>query len=241
MARSTNEFGMSGDTLMVTLSPTIEDPDPAGRVRNIGGDGSEIDKIVVAGPGQQYVKILMSVDGGDSKVVASRSVDVPEENIFTFENIGVPLSADTVMIYAQGEDKYRELSLHSDPVEFKRQYIAGVKIDNGEEKADAIAAEADFGIVFFGSKNSGNQNTEDPAFDPSSGETLRVTPPETGSAQMTVYSVDGQKVFDVSGAQAQTIEWDGRTNSGDMVKNGVYIVNVHSGSKVKSFPVMVVK
>ncbi|MFB6357414.1 MAG: Ig-like domain-containing protein, partial [bacterium] len=165
---------------------------------------------------------------------------------FQFTEVGVPLGTDTVAFRAKGFSSGQDETPYTGSITLIRTSIAGIKLDQSGPRsanADAIAAEEGFGVVAFGGQgpSSSNQNTDDPAFDPSNGENLKVVPPQNGSASMKVYTVNGDLVFETSGGQGMPITWNGRDNTGSMVNNGVYIVKVDSGGKIKSFPVMVVK
>ena len=201
--------------------------------------GTEID-VTMEVRDQQEVALWVEIDGEDSGVVERSGPDEPGGEIYSFNNVSMPLSAETVEIWGVGYDRFYETTDSSDEVllERTRHYVAD---EHEDERADAMAEEEDFGVVTFGEMGGSNTDGSDPAFDPSSGEELRFIPDETNSPRMRVFTTSGEKIFSTSGSRGELIAWDGETDSGDTVKNGVYIVRISSGNEVKSFPVMVIK
>lgn len=173
-----------------------------------------------------------------------REPDQPGGNQFTFDDLSVPVSADTIGLVARGFNDTGATNF-SAPELFHRRDLAGINLEDREnmDLADALAADEDFGVVVFGNKGGSNSNPSDPAFDPSSGESLKVIPPETGTVTMEVFDINQNMIFrDRTGVPGETLEWKGRgMDIGGYVNNGAYIVKVKSGTEEKTFPVMVVK
>jgi PKD repeat protein len=145
----------------------------------------------------------------------------------------------TIMISTLGPE---ETELTSD---FINQSTAGT--------IKTFASEKNFGVMFI-SAAAGNWKSsysQDPAFDPSSGQYVAVDNPNMTRAELSVFTRSGEKIIQksVSGSQSR-IKWTGRNFSRRIVQNGVYILRVEvttqTGSgrtvtKVKSFPIMVLK
>lgn len=175
--------------------------------------------------------------------VASKAPDQPDGSVFTFNDVNVSVTAETVGLVAKGYNDTGATGF-SDKEIFTRKEIAGIDLEGRDdaELADALAADEGFGIVVFGQQGGSNTNPSDPAFDPSSDETLKIIPPRGESATMKVFNLDQQMVFETSTSMpGEAIEWGGEGLGVDVVNNGVYIVKVNSASEEKSFPVMVVK
>jgi hypothetical protein len=185
----------------------------------------------------------VSIPADQYEEIKSREPDQPGGSVFTFNDVNVSVSAETIGLVAKGYNDTGATGF-SDKAIFTRREIAGIGLEgrNNTELADALAADEGFGVVVFGQQGGSNTNPSDPAFDPSSGETLKIIPPRGESATMKVFNLQQQQVFQTStSVPGEPIEWNGEGLGVDVVNNGVYLVKVNSASEEKSFPVMVVK
>lgn len=191
------------------------------------------------------VGIELSVDGGSYRMVARKQGLLNEVGWYYFEDLRVPLSARTVRARAVGFDQSGNRLATSQPVEYVRKTLAGIQLrdrtDANVDLANAIAADPGFGIVTFGTVGGSNANPDDPSFDPSSGESLKVIPPSENNATIKVFTLRGRLIRTLQGSDGEDVQWHGRNEQGQLVSNGPYLVRIHSGSEVKTFPVMVVK
>jgi|GEM_PF-4516433 len=107
------------------------------------------------------------------------------------------------------------------------------------EFEDATGREGKLRIDFTGWDRRFNK--EDPAFDPTRGEAMEIDSSfDDTTIDISVYTISGELVYE--GWAYGSLHWDGRTNSGDLVNNGAYIVRLEAdGVGTKAFPVMVVK
>jgi hypothetical protein len=167
----------------------------------------------------------------------------PDGNVYSANDINVDISSETIGLVARAFNDTGPTA-YTDPEIVLRRSIAGINLEgrNNAALADALAASEDFGIVVFGQKGGSNANPSDPAFDPTNGETLKVIPPQNQTVTMEVFNLEQQRVFRTStSVPGVPAEWRGQGLDVNVVNNGVYIVRVTSGSKEKTFPVMVVK
>lgn len=183
-------------------------------------------------------------------VVQTSRPDKAGSRFYTFKNVPVSISVDTIGLAARGFNDTGP-SKFSNRAYLTRDELVGIDLTGfgrpaGADlsKADAMAADQEFGIAVFGDKgpNSSNDNPSDPVFDPSSGETLKIIPPVDSTVTLEVYNMQQERVFrTTTSTPGQVAEWDGSGQFVSTVNNGVYIVKVKSGSEVKSFPVVVLK
>jgi len=85
------------------------------------------------------------------------------------------------------------------------------------------------------SRSSGGWSIRLPSADRSS---ERVTVPSTGSTSdegtLAIYDIAGRRVWSSRAESGSTVSWDGRTDSGSRVPNGVYLVRFRCGSLVST-------
>jgi hypothetical protein len=173
--------------------------------------------------------------------VEVREPDQPGGNQYSFNDLSVRVSSDTIGLVARGFNDTGPTDF-SDREIVRRRELAGIRLEGRDNVglANALAADEDFGVVVFGKKGGSNTNTSDPAFAPPE-ESLKIIPPRGESATMKVFNLDQQMVFERRGMPGESIKWKGQGLGVDVVNNGAYVVKVKSGSEEKSFPVMVVK
>jgi hypothetical protein len=95
----------------------------------------------------------------------------------------------------------------------------------------------DMPLQFFLIRNSPNP------FNPST--TLSFTLPQSGKAELAVYSITGQKIRTLLNgpisAGAHSVTWDGRDDSGKLVSSGVYLSRLTSGTRIATGKMLLMK
>ncbi len=249
-ARATDLYGnqsvLSDTVQFAYFPPSLVIPTLSGQLT---GDKLEVQAEATE---QDEIELSLAEDDNtslppeDFTVVNRKGPDIAGGSTFTFEDVAVSLNAETIAVVARSFTG-GEASGHSDKLYFHRDNLAGVQLAGRPgvdvSLSDALAAEENFGVVVFGDKGAGSSssNPNEPRFDPSSGETLKIIPPQNSRAKIKVFTVRDRLVFEKNGPVGEEVEWDGSNRGGSLVNNDVYIVRVTSGSKTKSFPVVVAK
>ena len=196
--------------------------------------------------------IVSTRDESDHNYIAN--YDSNSFTIFTYENSGLPKTIINSIVIDHNNTKW--IGTDAGVCRFDGETSTTFTTENSglcDNKVNTIAVDSN-NVLWFGTDNGISRYTGDiistavdeenqtpeilplittypNPFNPTT--TIEFTLPESGFATITIYSMAGQKIRELTAdfmpAGTHSLSWDGKDANGDAVSSGIYVTRLQAG------------